>query len=80
MNLVLKTEKREMNYMNYSYALLEYFAFHICPSQQNVAESQATIPVWAIGRDWQLVYLKSVPFLLELPKFIVNLKLKFWGV
>ena len=50
MNLTLKTEKQEMNYLNYSYALWDRFIFHIA-QVRNMLLNQATLPDWAIVPD-----------------------------
>ena len=50
MNITLKTEKQEMNYMNHSYALWDCFEFHI--AQFGNMLNQAMLPDWAIGPDW----------------------------
>ena len=51
MNLTLKTEKHEMNYLNYSNALWDCFGFHIA-QVGNILLNQTTLPYWAIDPDW----------------------------
>ena len=43
MNSTLKTEKQEMNYLNYSNALCDWFGFHIAQIS-NMLPNQATLP------------------------------------
>ena len=63
MNLTFKTEKEEMNYLNYSKTLWDYFGYYITqvgnvlPNQVgNILLNQTTLPYWAIGPDcsWEL--------------------------
>ena len=51
MNLTLKTEKQEINYFNYSNALLGCFGFHIF-LVGNMLPKQAMLPGLAINPDW----------------------------
>ena len=48
MNLKLKIEKQEINYLNYSNALWAYFEFHTA-QVGNMLPNQAMLPDWAIG-------------------------------
>ena len=50
MNLTLKTEKQEINYLNYSNPLWDCFEFHIA-QVGNMLQNQAMLPNWAIGPD-----------------------------
>ena len=49
-NLMLKTEKQEMHYLNYHNALWDCFRFHIAQIS-NMLPNQAVLPVWVISPD-----------------------------
>ena len=51
MNWTLKTEKQEMNYLNYINALCDCFEFLIA-QVDNMLPNQAMLPDWAMGPDW----------------------------
>ena len=50
MNLTLKTEKREIHYLNYHNALWDCFGSHIAQIG-NMLLNQAMLPDWTIGPD-----------------------------
>ena len=51
MNLLVKIENQEIDYLNYSRELWGCFAFHIA-QVGNMLPNQAMLPDWAIGLDW----------------------------
>ena len=49
-NLMLKTEKQEMYYLNYQNALWDCFGIHVVQIG-NMLPNQAMLPDWTIGLD-----------------------------